>query len=102
MAHDFAILNKPCLYLNYDPVPNSVFPVDEVYQFQHFRSMNGLDAVVWVNSKAELSHKILEAINHPDSVARDRKKWMERIILHPIDNCSKNIVDELNKICTSV
>lgn len=102
MAHDFAVLDKPCLYLNYNPVENSLFPVEEVYQFQHFRSMKGLDAVVWINNKSEISNKIILALNQPNEVAKDRKKWMERIIQHPLSQCSENIVGKLSKICTSV
>ncbi len=36
MAHDFAVYNKPCLYLNYDPVQNSIFKVKDVYAFSTF------------------------------------------------------------------
>ncbi len=96
MAHDFSVLNKPCLYLNYDPVSNSDFKVKEVYDFQHFRSMAGLDAVGWINSKAEINSKILVTLNFPDKLAMDRKKWMQIIVAHPINESSKKIANEIN------
>ncbi len=102
MAHDFAVMNKPCLYLNYNPVEKSKFPVEEVYQFQHFRSMKNLDAVVWINAKNEINKKILEALAQPESVAIDRKKWMEIVVKHPLEKCSFTIVSEIKNICTSV
>jgi hypothetical protein len=102
MAHDFAVLNKPCLYLNYDPVTISRFPVKDVYDFQHFRSMKNLDAVVWINSKSELSNKIGLALNQPDTFAKDKNIWMEIIVQHPLDKNSANLAKEIKDICTFV
>jgi hypothetical protein len=98
MAHDFSVANKPCLYLNYNPVSNSNFKVKDVYNFQHFRSMDGLEAVGWINSKLEIRDKILRALNFPDEIASDRKKWMQKIVAHPIIENSKKIADEINSL----
>ena len=89
MAHDAAILDKPCLYLNYDPVVNSVFKVEDIYNFQHFRSMENLNAVGWINSKEEIHQKIVSALINPLQVGKDRKKWLKKIVLHPIENSSR-------------
>ncbi|MNE85890.1 hypothetical protein D3C80_1829360 [compost metagenome] len=45
IAHDFSALNKPCFYLNYDQKYSENWSVDTIYKFQHFRSMEGIDAV---------------------------------------------------------
>ncbi len=95
MAHDFAVLNKPCLYLNYDPVSNSKFLVKTAYEFQHFRSMNNLDAVGWINSKEQIKEQLLEAIETPNTMGKDRKKWMEKIVLHPLEENSKKIAEAI-------
>ena len=97
MAHDFAVLNKPCLYLNYNPVKNSNFPVEKVYNFQHFKSMKDLSAVGWINSKSEINSKIVEALNSPELVASDRIKWMQKIVKFPLEESSDNIVNFLMK-----
>lgn len=89
MAHDAAILDKPCLYLNYDPVVNSVFKVEDIYNFQHFRSMENINAVGWINSKEEILQKIESALINPLQVGKDRKKWLKKIVLHPIENSSR-------------
>lgn len=102
MAHDFAVMNKPCLYFNYDPEPNSKLPVKDVYQFQHFRSMNKLEAVGWINSKSEIVDKILIAIQEPNQIGKDRTKWMETIVKHPLNENSKNLAIDLKNVCTSV
>lgn len=88
MAHDFAVYDKPCLYLNYDPVENSTCKVAMCYGFQHFKSMDGLEAVGWINSKIDISNKIILAINHPEKTGPDRKEWMQRIVNYPLDKNS--------------
>lgn len=84
MAHDFAVADKPCLYLNYDPVNDSVFKVEEVYNFQHFRSLKELDAVVWLNSKSEIAVTIQQVLENPSDFAKDKKRWMEKIVRNPL------------------
>lgn len=102
MAHDFAVFDKPCLYLNYNPVKNSKYKVEDIYKFQHFRSMENIEAVGWINNKDEIIKKVIKAIETPDKVGRDRKKWLQRIILHPLHNnsieLSKTILEELKNI----
>ena len=95
MAHDFAVLNKPCLYLNYDTQLKSSFPVKKVYSFQHFRSLENLDAVGWINSKFEIKNRILNALLNPEQVAVDRLKWIQKIINHPLDESSKNLASAI-------
>jgi hypothetical protein len=91
MAHDFTMFNKPCLYLNYNPVSDANWNVETVYNFQHFLSMKDLDAVVWIVSKTSIAEKVMKTINKPDESAKDRKLWMERIVLHPVSQASKLI-----------
>lgn len=95
MAHDFAILNKPCLYLNYKHKENSHWSSEIVYQFQHFRTMQGLEAVGWLNSAEEIANKINLALTHPEQVGKDRKKWLEKIAQHPLEDSSRKIANIL-------
>lgn len=95
MAHDFAVYNKPCLYLNYNPVENSIFRVEMSYQFQHFKTMDGLEPVVWVNKKEEIGDLINKAISTPDEIGKDRVLWMKRIVQYPLENCSKSIANSI-------
>ena len=97
MAHDFSVLDKPCLYLNYNPVSNSIYQVADVYKFQHFKSMVGLDAVGWLNSKSEIGVKIMEALDFPDKIAKDRVKWMQKIVNHPLQKNSEKIAESIFK-----
>ena len=95
MAHDFAVMNKPCLYLKFDKKNHPKWSSELVYNFQHFRTMQGLDAVGWLNSPDEIAEKIQMALKFPDQVGKDRKKWLEKIVLHPLDENSRKIAHVL-------
>lgn len=80
MALDFTFFDKPGIFLKYDSVPNSNWSTRVVYQFQHFRSMGDLDAVITIESKEEILYKVNLAINFPETVATERAKWKNRIV----------------------
>lgn len=79
MALDFAHFDRPGVYINYDQPHAQNWSVDTIYQFEHFKTMNGLDAVGWINSKDEILNVIRKAIEAPDSIAPDRLQWKKRI-----------------------
>lgn len=94
MALDFAFFDKPALYLNYDHTSDQTWTVKEIYQFQHFRSMEGLDPVGWLNNPQEIKDKVLQAINDPESIGKDRKLWLQKIVKSEEDEtASKRISD---------
>jgi hypothetical protein len=95
MAHDFAVYNKPCFFINYDQNIESNWSVEKVYNFQHFRSMGKLDAVGWFNNKEEIKEKIITGLNYPDTIAKDKKAWMEVIVNHPLEDNAKLIANQL-------
>ncbi|WP_194767994.1 hypothetical protein [Tamlana sp. I1] len=95
MAHDFTMYGKPCLYLKYNPVFDANWSVERIYQFQHFRSMGDLDAVGWILNRESIATQVLKAIQYPNEIGRQRKVWMEKIVLHPIKNNSELIAKEI-------
>lgn len=95
MAHDFAVYDKPCLYINYDQEKSTDWSVNSIYRYQHFRSMGKLDAVGWLNSRSEIIEKVSKALNEPATLGKDRKKWMEIIVNHPLESSSKIIAEQL-------
>lgn len=95
MAHDFAVYDKPCLYVNYNPVADKNWSVNDVYNFHHFKSMEGLDAVGWINDKESFGKELLTALHYPNSVGQDRKKWLEKIVQHPLQDASALIANQL-------
>jgi hypothetical protein len=92
MVFDFAIFNKPCLYIKYNQ-DNLHFDVNTIYQFQHFRSMPTKNSVGWINSKIDFFNTIEEVLN---SSKVDARNWFD-IIVENLDNASHNIQTLLNK-----
>jgi hypothetical protein len=100
MAHDFAIYNKPCIYIRFDQPNAQNWSVHVTYRFEHFKSMDGINAVGFITQKEDFASKILTALKNPDEVGPDRKVWLQRIIQHPIENSSKliaNVILENNE-----
>lgn len=79
MAHDFSVNGKPCLFINYDFPGHGDWSVRNIYQFQHFRTMEGLNAVGWVSSSEDWTNKIQKIILSDKALASDRDKWYARV-----------------------
>jgi hypothetical protein len=70
MAFDFAMFNKPCIFINYDQEnkKESDWSVKKIYRFQHFRSMPSNDAVIWLNHKSEIKDILCNAKHNKDAM----------------------------------
>ncbi|RVT75898.1 UDP-glycosyltransferase [Flavobacterium sufflavum] len=88
MAFDFAILNKPCMFINYDQENKKEkdWSVKTIYQFQHFKSMPSQDAVIWLNNKEEFVEKLTNSGYNTNEMLR----WKETVIAD-YKNASCNI-----------
>ncbi|WP_179376463.1 hypothetical protein [Winogradskyella wichelsiae] len=95
MAFDFSIFNKPCIYINYDVAHNRDWSVTTIYQYQHFRSMKNLEGVVWLNSKQEIIKTIDQVLTKPTDMAKDKEQWRKRVVLHPLNESSRYIAQNL-------
>lgn len=94
MALDFAQFNNPGLYVNYDVKPDHPWTITRTYRFQHFRSMDGLQAIGWINSPQEMEEKIELAINHPETIGPDRLIWKEKIVFDPDETLASERISE--------
>ena len=91
MAHDFTMFNKPAIYINYNAVNSGTWNVETIYKFQHFKSMENLNPVAWLNSKKEIEMKLDTVFNKPKV---DNGVWLNRIAEHRKD-ASLNIANTL-------
>ncbi|MEW5676290.1 CDP-glycerol glycerophosphotransferase family protein [Flavobacterium enshiense] len=91
MAFDFAMFEKPCIFINYDQKSKKEenWSVETIYQYQHFRSMPSKDAVVWLNSPDDICDRIRAPFN---SIAMNQ--WKD-VILSDYKNASKKIREQL-------
>jgi len=99
IAHDFATFDKPTFYINYDQFSNNGWSVKTVYRFQHFRSMNGYEAVGWINSKQEIRDRIQKALDSPQLIGTERRNWLRKIVSDDFENASKRIAEFFTSFC---
>ncbi len=100
MVFDFAIFNKPCLFLNYnvEHKKDKTWSTEKVYDFVHFRSMPTGKEVFWLSSKKEIGANLSTALENSNEIVSVAKDWFEKINLSPAEKASERIWDEINKI----
>lgn len=100
MALDFSVFGNLAFYMKYDHEnkPKN-WSVKSIYKFQHFQSMNGLEAVGSIFSPEEILKKVREGIKNPDNFAPDRMKWYQKVVQHdPKKSASQRVADALMNI----
>lgn len=92
MAFDFAMFNKPCVFINYDQENKNTedWSVKTIYQFQHFSSMPNEEAVIWLNHKTEIVEKLIRR----EHKAIFMQQWAA-IVIGDNKEVSKNIIQIL-------
>ena len=101
MAMDFAIFNKPAIFVRYNPVFDSAgWDVERVYQLPHFETVHRLQPVYWARSKDQLPVLVKRALTEPDELGGARTAWLETIACHPLDSASARCVEALRSIAS--
>ena len=92
MAFDFAMFQKPCVFINYDQINkiDKSWSVKKIYQFQHFRSMQNPNAVFWWNEKKDFKNILNQEFDN-----KAMNDWKETI-LSDYKNVSLKIRNTLN------
>lgn len=100
MVFDAALLDKPCLFLNYDVSNKKIenWSHKKIYQFVHFRSMPQESPVFWLNSRAEIADKIKMVLNENTETVNAAIKWFETINKVPAGKASERIWESLTEI----
>lgn len=98
IAHDFACLDKTSCYFNYNTVKNSEWDIDKIYQYVHFQSMGDLEPIYWINSAESIADTLLAAIEDRNKKLKDAKKWLETVVLHPLEDSNKRIWKAIENI----
>jgi hypothetical protein len=97
MSIDFAMFNKPSIYFNYEQPENPWFKISNIFNMQHFRTLNNLDAVLWVKNRADIGKAVLQSISAPHTVAADRLKW-RYLIMNDIFDSTKRIAGKIESL----
>jgi len=81
MAIDFGINNKPAAYFNYNMLDFNKWDIKYIYKFQHFKSMNGINPVDFINDFEDLKNWIIKIYKLRLSSYRslEMEKWISTI-----------------------
>jgi len=103
MVFDFAVFDKPCLFINYkaERKVDKNWSIEKVYNFVHFRSMPTGKEVFWINSKDEIGPRLKAVLENSHKTVEEAKHWFEKINVPPAEKASEKIwnsIDEILKI----
>ncbi len=100
MVFDFAVLDKPCLFLNYEVEHKNdeSWNFAKVYDFVHFRSMPTGNEVFWITSKEEIGTKLKTALENAEKTVAAANDWFEKINRSPAKKASERIWEAIDKI----
>jgi hypothetical protein len=98
MVFDFAIHNKPCLYLNYTYQDETVVEGVHVYDYMHFKSKPHPDVVAWLDSPDAIADTLVKVLAEPDAIVEQAKAWFGIINTLPAEAASVRICEHLNHI----
>ena len=102
MAMDFAIYDKPAVYLAYQPLANgSSWKVTESYRQPHFTTVHELQPVHWARSKEDLGPIICSLTSGHDGKSAARKAWLQRVVAQPMDRASERCCEVLERLSRS-
>jgi hypothetical protein len=99
MGMDFAIFDKPGIYINYNPEGRAgEWDIHEVYRLPHFVPVHRIQPVYWAGSPQELGDQVLHALKNRYEKQEARKAWLDLIVSQPLDSASERFADEMRKI----
>jgi len=100
MVFDFAIFDKPCLFLNYnvEDKVGEIWHSKKVYDFVHFRSMPTGKVVFWIRSKEEIGAKLETALKDSNKTVAAANDWFQKINLSPAEKASERMWLGMDKI----
>lgn len=100
MVFDYAIHQKPCLYMNYNYFNEANLPEQGVYVYDyvHFRSKPTDAVVIWLNHPEDIAKSIATVLEHPGPTVSAANLWYEKINNHPAHLASTRIWDCIEAI----
>jgi len=101
MAMDFAILDKPGIYLAYNPQVSEKrngWNVHDLYRLPHFRSVHELQPVHWAYKAEDLAAAIMQVLSNPQEKSSARNLWLNKHAKHPLDRASERCYEALRQI----
>lgn len=100
MAMDFAVLDKPALYLAYDQpeAPRDAWNQHDFYRHPHFARLHELQPVWWARDAAGIGPAVADALAHPQAKADARRAWVRTHACEPLPEATRRMVDALGAL----
>jgi len=100
MVFDYAIHQKPCLFMNYNYFNEAHLPEQGVYVYDyvHFRSKPNEEVVIWLNHPNDIAKSIETVLEHPRLTVSAANLWYEKINEHPSHLASTRIWNSIEAI----
>ncbi len=100
MGMDFAVFDKPAVYVAYNPPGSGGRDVMDLYRLPHFRCVHALQPVLWAHSAAELGTQVGRALAHPEEKREARDRWLREVVAFPLDRASERCADVLKELAS--
>lgn len=91
MAFDFAMQQKPAAFTQYNPKGAINWEVSRIYKYAHFSSLPDASPVYWIKNKEAITQFVEALITDNLTYPQAMDTWKEKIILHPVEEASKNL-----------
>jgi len=98
MAVDAAFLNKPTCYIKYDVTNNYHWNIDKIFKFIHFKMIEDIEPVFWINSKDCFLPIIKMALQNPNKFIDGRTKWISKVTTLPIEKTNQRLWNVLKSL----
>lgn len=98
MGMDFAIFDKPAVYVAYNPPEANGWDVMDLYRLPHFRCVHELQPVYWARSAEDLGVQVRRALLHPREKSEARARWLRQVAAFPLDRASERCAAALLEI----
>jgi hypothetical protein len=101
MALDFAINQKPAVYLAYPPASwhsEEIWKIENVYRFPHFKQIQKYNPVSWARDRNDLKGIIEDCLRNPERLEPNRIDWVNFLVKTPLEQASQRCAEALANI----
>lgn len=98
MGLDFAIFDKPAVYVAYNSPGAGDWDVMDLYRLPHFRCVHDLQPVYWARSAEDLGTQVRRALDHSGEKSEARQRWLRQVAAFPLDRASERCAAALLEI----
>ena len=95
MGLDFAILDKPAIYVAYNPPGAGSWDVGDLYRLPHFRCVHESQPIYWAKQAGDLADLVRRALAQPGEKAEARARWLRQVAALPLARASERCAEIL-------